>query len=94
MAGFNILRVKPGTMHVESSDSTGPNPLEAGVLPYGEFLNLQDFETSFVDAKTVTFDFNFTMATEVNSYDTISPSSVRTMYTEGVQITSGTSGKF
>jgi len=93
MAGFNILRVKPGTMHVESSDSTGPNPLESGVLPYGEFLNLEDFEAAFITAKTVTFDFNFTMATEVNSYDTINPSTVRAMYTEGVQIAAGTSGK-
>jgi len=93
MAGFNILRVKPGTMHVESSDSTGPNPLEAGVLPYGEFLNLEDFEAAFITAKTVTFDFNFTMATEVNSYDTINPTTVRAMYTEGVQIAAGTSGK-
>jgi hypothetical protein len=94
MAGFNILRVKPGTMHVQSSDSSGPQPLEASGLPYGEFLNLQDFEAAFTTAKTVTFDFNFTMATEVNSYDTINPATVRAMYTEGVEIPPvGTSGK-
>jgi hypothetical protein len=79
-------------MHVQSSDSSGPQPHETSGLPYGEFLNLQDFEAAFTTAKTVTFDFNFTMATEVNSYDTINPATVRAMYTEGVEISVGTSG--
>jgi hypothetical protein len=94
-AGFNILRVEPGTMHVESNESSSPSasqPNESGTAPYGKFLNLEDFEAAFITAKEVTFDFNFAMATTVNSYDTINPTTVRAMYNEG-ELTVAVGGK-
>ena len=75
-------------MHLQASESaliaaSVYQPVQDTNSPYIKFLTLQDFEAAFVSAKEVTLEFNFTMATDVNSYDTINSSVVREMYNVG-----------
>lgn len=98
--GFNIIKAEPGTMHLVAAESSAVNPDQPvlddyGNAPYAKFLTVQDFEAAFVGAKEVTFEYNFTMATTVNSYDTITLSNSRVMYQIGsaaTQIDPGNSG--
>lgn len=91
MAGFNIIRVEPGTMNIESTETAtvptlaggGNQPIQNANSPYAKFLTMKDFEAAFVGAKDVTLEFNFTMATNINSYDPIIESNTRAMYTVG-----------
>jgi hypothetical protein len=90
VAGFNIVRCAPGSMHLWASESTSLTtfqPTGSEADPYFKFLTLQDFEAAFITAKEVTLEYNFTMATGDNSYDAVDANNSRFMYNVGTNQT-------
>jgi len=94
MAGFNILKVEDDDIFVNSSDSETtshpndePSPsITAGATtwtPHGKFLDMDDFIAVFRAQPTVTLEYNFSMVTNQNSYDSINVVAARNIYSEG-----------
>lgn len=82
-AHFNIMRVAsrevsiPG-VGLEPTGATSAN------LQTATYMNLEDFQAAWHLMGPVSLEFNFTMPTDVDSYDPINAETVRAMYIEQI----------